>query len=229
MGKKAAQKTEKPKKTAAAAVLITAIVIVLLAAGNIIQWKRAKDAEAALPAITPISDPEVVEVTPEITLTSALIAEKLTAASDLVSSEYVYTYYNTYEKSQMIGNYPVPFTTDKSLYIFNGKILAGIDMSRIEINVDNEKKTIILDLPDAKMISNQIDYDSFQVFNLKDSIFTSTSLEEYAELQSEVERLAEQKFWNADAKKKTLENAKAAIRGLLELSDLTKDYTIKFV
>ena len=53
-----------------AAVLAISVII------NIVAIIKMKKAESNVPEVTPIADPVEVEVTPEITLTANLIAEK---------------------------------------------------------------------------------------------------------------------------------------------------------
>ena len=216
------------RKLLAIMMVCLGLILLLSLAGNMILLRKAQSVRAALQDAELATEPVIVEVTPDITLTSTMIAEVLNRANDLVTAQYTYTYYDTYEKSRNIGNFKVPFTTDKSLFIYSGTILAGIDMSAIKIDVDNKKKVISLSLPQAKQIAHEIDENSFQVFDIKNSVFTSTSLEEYTELQASMKELAEEKFWTEELYDEVLDNAELSIREILELSGMTEEYSVKF-
>lgn len=215
--------TWKEYTIAALAVFLAAAIVI-----NIVSVLKMKKAESAIPEVTPIGEPVEVEVSPEITLSASLIAEKLKDVGELVSTRYTYTYYDEYEKSHTLGGHAIPGTKDRYLYIYNGTICAGADLSQIKIAVDNDDKVITLDVQEVKQISHNVDYDSFRVFELKNSIFTSTSLDEFADLQIHMQEIAEEWVWTDEFREEVRDNAKIAIKEMLELSGLTDGYIIKY-
>ncbi len=221
--------TEKRKRKIRWAVIAVISSIAVLSIGiNIVQWKKAEAARILLPETTALGDPTEIQVSSEITLTSAMIAEKLSVASELITSEYTYTNYEVYEKNRTVLSFKVPFTTDKSLFLYNGTIFAGIDLSEVKISVDNDKKVITLTLPPVQKISHEIDYDSFQIFDINNSVFTSTSLEEYTELIDVLKEEQEQHLADGGYYGEVLQNTKQTIREILEISGLTDSYSISF-
>ena len=92
-----------------------------------------------------------------------------------------------------------PFTQSKYIYSYDIVIKAGYDFNEIEWKEKN--KTIEVKLPEAKVLSNELDMDSFKVYHEEESIFSKITLEE-----------------NNDAVKKMKLNAQenAIANGLLE-------------
>ena len=93
----------------------------------------------------------------------------------------------------------IPFTQSKYIYSYDIVIKAGYDFNEIEWKEKN--KTIEVKLPEAKVLSNELDMDSFKVYHEEESIFSKITLEE-----------------NNDAVKKMKLNAQenAIANGLLE-------------
>ena len=210
-------------------VFIFMIVLILcsLGANVVLAASRAGDGRRILEPAEP-GETTTVQISPTTTLTVAKISETLNKASDLVSSKYQYTNADIYEKDKKVFDLKVPFTTDKSVYTYSGTVLAGINLSEVKIDINDSDKKIKLTLPKVKIISHEIDEKSFQIFDVKNSVFTSTSLQEYADLRDtmktkEEESLTERGFLNEAA-----DHAKATIRELLEASGLTEGYSIEF-
>ena len=213
-------------------VIVLVVLLVLSVTLNIVSYIRQKRAAAQIPAITPISDPEDLPVTPDITVTVQQIAEALDSAKDLVTSRYTYTNWDTFEKDHYIGSFKVPLTTDKTLFLYSGTVLLGINVSDIKPAIDNETKTITLALPEVRQIAHEIDEDSFQIFDIKDSVFTSTSMEEFEEVRKAMiedqEKKLGVKLKDEGFYDEVYTNTKVAVREILEIAGLTEGYTLKF-
>lgn len=106
---------------------------------------------------------------------------------------------NVTEDAKELYGMRIPFTQSKYIYSYDIVIKAGYDFNEIEWKEKN--KTIEVKLPEAKVLSNELDMDSFKVYHEKESIFSKITLEE-----------------NNDAVKKMKLNAQenAIANGLLE-------------
>ena len=106
---------------------------------------------------------------------------------------------NVTEDAKELYGMRIPFTQSKYIYNYDIVIKAGYDFNEIEWKEKN--KTIEVKLPEAKVLSNELDMDSFKVYHEKESIFSKITLEE-----------------NNDAVKKMKLNAQenAIANGLLE-------------
>lgn len=106
---------------------------------------------------------------------------------------------NVTEDAKELYGMRIPFTQSKYIYSYDIVIKAGHDFNEIEWKEKN--KTIEVKLPEAKVLSNELDMDSFKVYHEEESIFSKITLEE-----------------NNDAVKKMKLNAQenAIANGLLE-------------
>lgn len=85
----------------------------------------------------------------------------------------------------------IPFTQSKYIYSYDVEIKAGYDFGKIQWSVDEETKTIEVKLPEAQILSNEIDLDSFKVYYEKESIFRPITLEENNTAMKELQETAE--------------------------------------
>ena len=84
-------------------------------------------------------------------------------------------------------------------------------------------------LPEPKVLSHELDEKSFQTYDVKKSIFTSSELTDYAQFVGELKKSEEEKldgnrdFWNQLEK-----NTEKTIKSLMTADDKTDDYNISF-
>ncbi len=158
------------------------------------------------------------------------LEEILESASDLVSLKYYYTDADTYSNSKKAFGKKIPLTTDKVVFKYSGVVSAGIDISLVQYEIDDEKKEITLSLPEPKIISHEIDEDSFEFFDVKNSVFTETKFEDYtsmvADLKEDKEEYLEE---DGEFYKEVLDNAKDVLKNFVTAPEQTKDYNVIFV
>lgn len=172
---------------------------------------------------------ELAEAEAKIVITEDQIRTFIEPASELVTQNYRYTSADTYKKYLDIDGWTVPFTTDQTVFTYDGIIKAGIDFSAIGINVDNDVQIITVQLPEPYIISHEIDENSFQVFDVKNSVFTETSIDEYTSLIAELKQKREEAY-NAEPENRenVLRSAQTVIEGLLKAEGLLMDYSVVF-
>lgn len=96
---------------------------------------------------------------------------------------------------------------------YNGTISAGIDFSKIDIAVDDEKKAIHITVPDAEIISVNVDIGSLGYIFEDDKYETETIVKEaYPLACSDLEKKASE---NKDILNSAKENAISAVEALL--------------
>ncbi|SFX12626.1 DUF4230 domain-containing protein [Ruminococcus sp. XPD3002] len=168
-------------------------------------------------------------VTTEEALTSITLDEILEPASELVSLKYCYTDADIYEKNKEWKGMTVPFTTDKVVFTYSGTISAGIDISEVKYEIINDAKRIIVTLPEAKVLSHEMDEKGFKFYDVKKSVFTQTSLDDYTALMAELKEAKEKKLKeDGEFFKEVEENAQSVLENFLTVSEATKDYTVTF-
>ena len=71
----------------------------------------------------------------------------------------------------------VPFTTKSFIVSYDGKVKAGIDMNKVDIVIKG--KTIHITVPQASILSHEIDEKSIEVFDETKNIFNQISITDY--------------------------------------------------
>ena len=168
---------------------------------------------------------------PKVEITVKTLKEYIAPASELITYKYFYTDAGTYEKSQTIGktDIKIPFSTDKVVYTYSGTISAGIDVGDIKFAVDDKNMKITVAMPQPKILAHELDENSFQTYDVKNSVFTSSDLKDYADFSKSLKDTQEDKlmsnevFWN-----NVKGNAEGVIRGLITANDEVDDYSLDF-
>ena len=107
----------------------------------------------------------------EKTITGDIIKSGLADIGELATEEYYYTGVESFDSSKSIKGFELPFTTTRFIYSYDGVIKAGIDFEEIEVEKDDLKKLIVVTLPPSRILSSEIDHDSFKLYDEKQSIF----------------------------------------------------------
>lgn len=142
-------------------------------------------------------------------ITSELVGNRLEQAKELTTTKYFYTNTASFENQRKFYNWNLPFTTKKFIVSYDGVIHVGIDLSAIDVKVQDQ--TIDVTLPEVKILSHDIDSDSVKVFDEEASIFNKMTVDDYANFTNE--------------QKKASEEAKD--KGLLEAAKQNTERTIK--
>ena len=156
--------------------------------------------------------------------------ETISPASKLVSYEYAYANATTYEDSKkLFGKFKVPFTTDKVVFVYEGKIHAGVELSKVDFEVNDATKTVKVILPGMQIVSHELLEDKFRIYDVKNSIFNSTNIKEYADMIAELKKEEEEKLIeNADFWDGARQNTEYVLTTLLKGSDVIADYSLRF-
>lgn len=80
------------------------------------------------------------------------------------------------DKSISVWGLNVPFTQSKYIYSYRVAIKAGYDFNKIEWSVDRKENVIRVKLPEVKILSSEIDPDSFKIYHEAESVFNRISL-----------------------------------------------------
>lgn len=120
---------------------------------------------------------------------------------------------------------------EKALYhvAYEGKVTAGIDFTKVLLNIDQEGCRILITLPEVEVHKETVDVTTMDFIFLKDKHETETISKEAYDLCMEdlKETAAEQKNLLVFAE----ESAKSCIEALLEpwLASIGSDYVVEFV
>lgn len=132
------------------------------------------------------------------------------------------------DKSRNLFGIQIPFTESKLIYSYDTTIKAGIDFSDIDLSVNNQTKTIKIRLPEAKVLSNEIDLNSFKVYHEDESIFTQVKLKDSNSSLKELKETAEKDAINNGLLDNAAENAKNIIKSFIGNAYDLEEYKITF-
>ena len=96
---------------------------------------------------------------------------------------------NVTEAARELFGMTIPFTQSKYIYSYDIQIKAGLDFEEIEWEVNGS--TIEVRLPETKILSSEIDLDSFKVYLEDESIFREITMEENNEALKSMKQSAE--------------------------------------
>lgn len=96
---------------------------------------------------------------------------------------------NVTDASRELFGMKIPFTQSKYVYSYDIEIKAGFDFTQIEWDVNGS--TIEVKLPEAKILSSEVDLDSLEVYHEDESIFRPISLEENNDAVAQLKETAE--------------------------------------
>lgn len=168
-------------------------------------------------------------VTEKSTIDVKTIEEVLQPAGDLITQRYYYTDVDTFENYKELLGAKLPLTTDKVVFTYKGVISAGIVLSKVGFEVDNEAKKITVTLPTVFIVSHEIDEDSFTAYEIKNSIFTETKIQEYSSLMGSLKHKKEgQLLKDEEFLDRAVKEAKNVITSFLKAASVTSDYTIEY-
>lgn len=110
-------------------------------------------------------------------ITTAYISGKIESVSDLTTAEL------QYQGIVMYSDGNVPFLTQKGFtMIYTAHIRAGIDISKIKIEISDEK--VVITIPDAQIQSVDVDSDSIQFYDERYALFNWTEKEDVTQAMS---------------------------------------------
>ena len=157
------------------------------------------------------------------------VEEIIKPASDLITTRYYYTDADIFEDYKQLLGRRLPFTTNKTVFTYEGVVGIGFDLSAVNVEVDGGQKQIILTLPEAQIVSNEIDADSFRYFDVSNSVFNQTEMGDVTELVAVLkQKTAERVMQDPELLEQAAGNAEQILLGLLNASDLSQTYTISF-
>ena len=162
-------------------------------------------------------------------VTSALISNRIEAAQELITEKYYYT--NTYSEKNAkdLYGWNIPFTETSYIISYDGIVSAGLDLSKLNVDVQDVSKKIVITLPEAQITHHEIDPNSFKVLDQQNSIFNPVQINDYTQVQEQQKTNIETKLIeNGEFLRRAKEDAKNVIHKLLTLDpEIERQYTIE--
>ena len=164
-------------------------------------------------------------------VTVETLEEMVADAGELVSLNYYYTNASTIEKhKEWFNKYKVPFSTSQVIFTYDGTVKGGIDLTKIDYQIDESDRSVVLTLPPPKILSHEVDYKSFQFFVVKSSLFTEIPMQVYISSLDELKDATSNKLLQKeDFFEQVNANAQRVLENLLRSSQYGSDYRFRVV
>ena len=124
-------------------------------------------------------------------------------------------YAGKFEDPKQLFGINVPFTTKSFIAKWEGVIKAGIKADKILVEVNNTKKEIVIHIPEAEILSHEIDNDSIETLDEKNGLFNPVKVEDVREFDAISKETMENRAIENGLLDKAYENAETIIEKLV--------------
>ena len=121
----------------------------------------------------------------------------------------------------------IPFTQSKYIYSYDIVIKAGFDFTEIEWEIKDTAITVRL--PEAKILSSELKWDSFKLYHEDESIFKQIKMEENNEALKNLVQNAETDAVANGLLDNARSNAETVLRGFFGNVYNLEEYEIRFI
>ena len=160
-------------------------------------------------------------------ITSDTLVEQIRHVQELVTTEYHYRNVGELKDQMDFRGFPLPFTERRILYTFRGTIKAGVDLSRAEVTVDQETKTVAVTVPWGRIISHDMPPQDVEPYDESTGFFASFTMDDYAKLLADRRSVIEAEFlaedYLAEAQREAGRVLETLLSGLPGMDEYTLD------
>ena len=161
-------------------------------------------------------------------ITSSLLKEELKYVKDLVTVEYRYTNADKAEfPGHVLFGQNIPFTGKSFIVSYDGVIKYGVDLSAVEITVNEVARTVTVTVPQSKIISHEIPEASFKALDEKNGLFNRIHIDDVTEFRQAQKSSMEAKASEMGLPRQAQEQSGAAIEALLNATPGMDEYMLK--
>lgn len=146
---------------------------------------------------------------------SSSIMNRISFMQELALVRHNYTGVISYKDYMKFLNINVPLTDKYFLLKYNGYIKAGVDFSRIKVDVLNDT-SVHVSIPKPTILETSIDENSVQVYNESQNAFNPIKISDYNEAISREKDVMVRDAIRGGIYTQASEQAKLAIRSLLQ-------------
>lgn len=164
---------------------------------------------------------------------SAELMNEIAEIGELATVEYRYTNVGTIDATKALDmkwfDTKLPFSKKTVVMTMDGIIKIGVDVTKITVTSDEGTKTITVTMPQAKLLSNELDEKSAVVYDESSEIFNKVTLEDGSELRTQIKEKAEQNAKKNGVYEQARKNAESIIRCMMDaIPQLKETYTVVF-
>lgn len=120
----------------------------------------------------------------------------------------------------------IPFTQSQLIYSYDVIVKAGLDFDQVKWTVSENK--IKVEMPEIRILSSEIQFDSFQTYYENESIFRPVKIDENNQAIQEMVKKAETTAVENGLLENARENAEMMIKGFIYQNFDSQEYQISF-
>lgn len=148
---------------------------------------------------------------------------------ELTTAEYGYTLTQITDKEALtVLGLHIPFTSSKVIYSYSGQVKAGFEFQEIQVTVDEAARQIQVQLPEAKILSSEVDFESFQVYDERNSVFNPLTAEDFNQGLVDFQNTGETEAIDHGLLDRARENAEHLLSGTLAGYFDLEEYSVVF-
>lgn len=146
---------------------------------------------------------------------SSSIMNRIAYMQELALVKYNYTGVISYKDHMKFLNLNIPLTDKYFLLKYNGYIKAGVDFSKVKVNVLGDS-LVHVSIPKPRILETSIDEKSIQVYNESENAFNPIKITDYNKAVSREKNVMVQDAVKGGIYTQATDQAKLTIRSLLE-------------
>jgi hypothetical protein len=213
---------------------LTGIVILLMVILVIVH--QSQPLNSSIPEATPEAVLENAAkkhngpsfVTINTTISADVIQDGLRDMGELATEEYYFKEVVSYSSIKQLLGLNLGLTESSYLAGYEGVIKAGIDFTEIKVGKDDDNKIITVTLPRTRILSSEINPDSFELYSEKEGWGNPISVTDYNNSLAELVKKAETSATERGVLEKAGENAQLIIRNFIMTLLGDPSYSVQF-
>ena len=150
------------------------------------------------------------------TITSAFVEQQISEIAELATLHHHYRKNANYQDAKKLLKYMPDWRINKSIkefmLIYQGDVKLGYDLNDIKINVEPTTRTILVYLPEPKILSHSINFESIEVFWEKKGWFNDIKFEDFKQFF-----IAEQKKYEEENNDELKRRARVHAKQIIQL------------
>ncbi|MCR5654460.1 MAG: DUF4230 domain-containing protein [Lachnospiraceae bacterium] len=205
-----------------------ASIVLALAVGIFVTWKATSHHYEKNPVEVEVEKevvvPQIIEE--ETKFSHTTVQKGIRGMGELVTAEYFFTHVERVDDAKTLFDTDIEFAKSYFIYSYDGSVKAGVNFEGVELEVNEDDKIVTVTIPEAEIVSSEIDDGSFKLYDEQQSIFNNISVEDYAKSFEDMKRKEEEEAVNDGLLDEAQENAEDMIEGFLENAYDGTDYEV---
>ena len=158
-----------------------------------------------------------------------ILKEQITEISEMATLEYRYSGKASYDGGSLqLFGFDVPFTAKSMIVYYEGIVKLGSDLSGIEIEPGDAKNQIVVTIPHSKILSHEIDENTWEVLDVKNGLFNRVTLEDNGEFVKEQKKSREKEINKSDLPDQADEKMVSQLTNFLTMAYPDIEVEVKF-